>query len=206
LTFQIQQPQSIRSDRDADLQRGGYREARRGRLRSGRLRRSTYTRSPARKIAITLKTNVVSGKSVPGAFPPLLEPPPPPGSEKLDNPAADAFFLPLPLPPLLLLPPPPLPALLPALPPDAVDGETVEEPELPALPPPPPEPPWWCPVGLMSGMYCSTAAWPNELDAATSIPTVARTSAGKIARRKTLDAPVNIAIILARSLGPEGSN
>ena len=41
-----------------------------------------------------MKTNVVSGKSVPGAFPPLLEPPST-GSEKLDNPAtpaAPAFF------------------------------------------------------------------------------------------------------------------
>jgi hypothetical protein len=57
----------------------------------------------------------------------------------------------------------------------------------------------------MSGMYCSTAACPKELDAATSIPTVARTSAGKIALERTLDAPVNIAIILATLLGPEES-
>jgi hypothetical protein len=102
-----------------------------------------------------------------------------------------------------------LPVPLPALPPDAVDGETEAEPELPPpLPPPepPPEPALWCPVGLTSGMYCSTAACPKELDAATSIPAVARTSAGKIALPKAFDAPVNIAVILAISLGPEGSS
>jgi hypothetical protein len=55
-------------------------------------------------------------------------------------------------------------------------------------------------------MYCSTAACPNELDAAISIPTVARTSAGGIALPKAFDAPVNIAVILAISLGPEGSS
>lgn len=165
-------------------------------------------RRPARKIAITMNTNVVNGKSVPGAFPPPPVPPPPP-DERFDNPAtaapAAAFFSALPVPPVVVL----LPVPLPALPPDAVDGETEAEPELPPpLPPPepPPEPALWCPVGFTSGMYCSTAACPKELDAATSIPAVARTSAGKITLLKAFDAPVDIAAILAISLGPEGSS
>jgi hypothetical protein len=107
-----------------------------------------------------------------------------------------------------------LPVVVPAVVvlPDAFEGEAEADPEEPAVapeppsPPPPEPPPCWCPVGLTSGMYCSTAACPKELDAATSIPTVARTSAGKIAHLATLDSPVNIAAILARSLGPEGSN
>ncbi len=78
-------------------------------------------------------TNVVSGKPVPGAFPPLLEPPPT-GSEKLDSPAtpapAAASFWALPLLPLALTLPP-VPPLLP----EPVDGETVAEPELPEPPP-----------------------------------------------------------------------
>jgi hypothetical protein len=97
-----------------------------------------YTIRPARKIAATMKMKVVSGKSVPGAFPPPLEPPPPP-LERANpaTPAAAAFFalalsLPLPLPPLPLLFP--LAALLP----EPVDGEMVAVPEPP--PEPPPEP------------------------------------------------------------------
>jgi hypothetical protein len=126
---------------------------------------------------------------------------------KLDNPAtlAAAFFLAFPLSlPLLPLPLP----VVAVPPPEDVEGETEAEPEPepPPLPPPPPEPPWCRPLGLMSGMYCSTAACPKELDAATSIPAVARTSAGGIALLKILRAPVNIAVILAASLGPEGSS
>jgi hypothetical protein len=55
-------------------------------------------------------------------------------------------------------------------------------------------------------MYCSTAACPNALVAATSIPAVARTSAGKIALFKKRLSPVDIALMLAISLGPEGSS
>ena len=149
-----------------------------------------------------MKTNVVSGKSVPGALPPPLSHRPP-GSERLDNPATPAGGC--------LLPSAARAAVATAAAGTAAAENTVETTHGRgtraggAIPVPEPAPLMVAGGIDVRDVLLPTAACPKELDAATSIPTVARTSAGKIALGRTLDAPVNIAIILARLLGPEES-